>query len=192
MEAEDWWEDEDSSPRAEREREYARLASRMGSLGFADGAEAGHAAALQAAFDSGYRDGFGDVEAEAVRMTSALATVVEFYARHGAALGVPVSLSALVFGDESKLARNDIMQRLARLLGSYDPVADAQAPTRLARLFGWADACAGDAEFTKRQFDIAIDATIRAGAPSLRGVADDSAVVARAHEHPDHSHMGCS
>lgn len=162
----DDWLDEEGDDEPEREREYARLASRMGSLGFSDGAEAGHAAVLQAAFDRGYREGFGNVETNAVRMASALATFAEFYARHGAALGIPVSLSALVYGDAPKLAAEDVTRRLARLLGTHDPAADADTPARWARLLGWAES-ADEAEFTRRQFDVAVDAVVRDGGASF-------------------------
>ncbi|KAG8467821.1 hypothetical protein KFE25_006873 [Diacronema lutheri] len=166
----DWLEEEEGHApgaereRAERELEYGRLARRLGALGFSDGADAGHEAVLQASFDRGYREGFASAHADAVRMTSELATFAEFYARHGSALGMPISLSALVFADAHKLARDDIARRLASLLAGNGTPADAGAPDRWARLFGWEDV---RAEFTKRQFDVAVDATIRTAGPSL-------------------------
>jgi hypothetical protein len=191
----DWLEEDDDGPAAERaarEREYEALASRMATLGFQDGVEAGQEMALQSAFDRGYGEGFRGVESDAVRMASTLSTFVEFYARHGAALGVPVSLAALVFGEAPKLPRDDILRRLARLLSDSAEAASASDAERWARLFSWADA--SGAEFTPKQLDVAMDAAISGAGPSLnsvhRPVSDAAGGSNAVHDHRGHS--GCS
>ena len=179
MELDDDWLDEEDAPGAERERrerEFQRLASRMASLGFADGVEAGQEAALQDAFDRGYGEGFASVDGAAVRATSALATFAEFYARHGAALGVPVSIAALVFGGAPKLARDEILARLARLLSDGNGDTGARGAELWAQLLGWADA--GEAEFTQGQLDMAVNAAISGAGPALRSAHEPLAAAA--------------
>ncbi|KAJ1616202.1 hypothetical protein T492DRAFT_1108196 [Pavlovales sp. CCMP2436] len=161
----------------------------MASLGFSDGVEAGQESVLQGAFDRGYRDGLAGAERDAVRMTSVLATFAEFYARHGAALGVPVSIAALVFDGASRLARDDIMHRLARLLSNG--TTGGHEAAQWAQLFGWGDARAGEVEFMQAQFDVAVDATIRSAGPSLSWQqAADGGDHHHGHGHA-HVHAGC-
>jgi hypothetical protein len=184
-----WLEDEDApgAERARREREFQRLANRMASLGFSDGVDAGQEAALQDAFDRGYCEGYAGVDCAAVRATSVLATFAEFYARHGAALGVPVSIAALVFsGAPPKLPRDDILDRFVRLLGDGGAAAPGLSGAELwAQLLGWADA--GAAEFTQGQLDMAVNAAISSAGPSLRSAHEPILAAAR----DGHAHSGC-
>mmetsp|Transcript_14916 Transcript_14916/g.40178 ORF Transcript_14916/g.40178 Transcript_14916/m.40178 type:complete len:162 (+) Transcript_14916:15-500(+) len=111
------WLDDGAEERDDMERERARLEARMATLGFNDGLSAGEEAALQEAFDTGFREGLDGVPTATVRLRSMLATFVEFYSRHGAALGLHSCISGLVFALDETLAASEAATRMARVMG---------------------------------------------------------------------------
>eukprot|EP00307_Rebecca_sp_RCC1486_P010238 CAMPEP_0119412650 /NCGR_PEP_ID=MMETSP1335-20130426/5013_1 /TAXON_ID=259385 /ORGANISM="Chrysoculter rhomboideus, Strain RCC1486" /LENGTH=200 /DNA_ID=CAMNT_0007437401 /DNA_START=92 /DNA_END=697 /DNA_ORIENTATION=+ len=162
----DWLEDDDAttSPMYEqrrREREYLHLESRMATLGFADGVAAGQESVMQGAFDAGYREGLDSVLVEDVEFRSMLATFVEFYARHGVALGMPVSIAALVFRGDERLGADEVVRRMCSLVCNSS-VAQPADCSRWASLLGWGD---GSAELASihvvpAQLDVALSALL--------------------------------
>lgn len=162
----DWLEDDEETvapafEQRRREREYAHLESRMSTLGFSDGVAAGQDSVMQDAFDAGYREGLDSVFSEDVRFRSVLSTFVEFYARHGVALGMPVSIATIVFRDEPCLGADEVVRRLAALVCNSRDALSADS-ARWAALLGWGRA--GEAlsavQVTPPQFDVAVQALL--------------------------------
>lgn len=167
----EWWApgDDRELERQRREADLARLEATMGAIGYSDGVTAGEEGALQPAFDRAYVQGIDSVLGEDVEHRSMVAVMMDFYARHGAAVNMPVALSAHVFGAEDALPAEEVAVRLHAVVcddGDTGVTAGTEDITAWLRLLGWERT----ESMSPAQLDVALSGMVsdKTGAPTPR------------------------